>query len=151
MENDYKEKLSKYGILGFVTYGNSMWPFIKNKKTSVVVLKKEGRLSVYDIAFYQRENGDYVLHRVLEVLSDGYTVRGDSQKETEFVPEERTIGIVSGYYAGRKYVDCSDTVYIDKIRAWLDNPKREKKIDAYYARLRFKSRLKIIFSFGKRK
>lgn len=155
MQNDYREKLNELGILGIVTYGNSMWPFIKNKKTSIIVLKKENRLSRLDVAFYMRENGEYVLHRVLEVKEAGYIVCGDSQTEKEYVSEDSVIGILSGYYKGGKYVDCSDEAYKKAVEKWLTDPNREKKIKRYYNRLTFipkiKSKIKRLFSFGKRK
>ena len=151
MQNNYKDLLEKNGILGFVTHGNSMWPFIKNKKTSVIVLKKEDRLSLYDVAFYVRPNGDYVLHRVLKVLDGGYSVRGDSQLDIEFVPENSVIGVLSGYYKGKKYIDCESQDYKDAVISWLNDPNREKKISAYYKKLIFKSRLKRLLTFGRKK
>ena len=151
MQNDYKEKLNQFGILGFVTHGNSMWPLIKNKKTSVIVLKKEERLKVYDVAFYTRPNGEYVLHRVLELKDDGYIVCGDSQTDKEFVPEENVLGVLSGYYKGKTYIDCDSDEYKRAVEKWLCDPKRTDKIKRYYNRLKFRSRLIKLLTFGKRK
>ena len=151
MQNNYKDLLEKNGILGFVTHGNSMWPFIKNKKTSVIVLKKEDRLNALDVAFYIRPNGTYVLHRVLEVKPEGYIVCGDSQTEKEFVFEDNVLGVLSGYYKGKKYIDCESEEYKNAVVSWLNDPNREKKINAYYRKLRFKSRLIKLLTFGKRK
>ena len=151
MKNDYKSALDKNGILGFVTHGNSMWPLIKNKKTSVIVLKKEARLNALDVAFYVRPNGDYVLHRVLEILDGGYSVRGDSQLDIEFVPEDNVIGVLSGYYKGKTYIDCESMEYQTAVIDWLSDANREKKIKRYYDKLKFKSRLIKLLTFGRKK
>ena len=121
MKSEYRENLLKNGILGFVTHGNSMWPLIKNKKTSVIVLNKEERLNVFDVALYLRPDGTHVLHRVLEVKPDGYIVRGD----------------------------CQSDEYKDAVSSWLNDPNREKKIKKYYDKLKLKSRIKKLLTFGK--
>ena len=150
-KNDYKKSLLESGILGFVTHGNSMWPFIKNKKTSVIVTQKEERLKVFDVAFYERANGDFVLHRVLEVTEDGYVVSGDSQTEKEVVKESDVYGVLCGYYQGKKYIDCGSSDYIDAVKKWYsDEAYRQNKIKKYYKRRLFKSRLKKLLTLGRK-
>ena len=63
MEN-YKTQLEKNGAIAFVPGGNSMWPTLKNRGQSVVIVKKEQKLKPMDVAFYQRVDGAFVLHRV---------------------------------------------------------------------------------------
>lgn len=150
-KNDYKKTLLSNGVLGFVTHGHSMWPFIKNKKTSVIVLKKEDRLSVYDVGFYQRKSGEYVLHRVIEVTDDGYIFMGDSQFNKEFVLEEDVYGVLSGYYQGKKYVDCNSDEYVNAIKDWYANPEtRKNKIDKYYKKQSIKAKIKKVLTFGRK-
>ncbi len=38
----YKTELDKNGAIAFVPSGNSMWPILKNKGQSVIVVKKDG-------------------------------------------------------------------------------------------------------------
>ena len=147
--NDYATQLNKNGILGFVTSGNSMWPFIKNKKTSVIVTKKEDRLKVHDVAFFVRVGEGYVLHRVMEVLSDGYMVCGDSQTEYEYVKEDNVLGVLCGYYQGKKYIDCSSEEYISAVNDWYNDLDRTKKINDYYRKRRIISRIKKVLTFGR--
>ena len=42
--------------------GISMEPLIHQGRDAVFIKKPEGRLKKYDIAFFKRENGEYVLH-----------------------------------------------------------------------------------------
>ena len=150
IKNDYKNNLLKNGVLGFVTHGNSMWPFIKNKKTSVIVTKKENRLNVYDVAFYERADGSFVLHRVLEVKDDGYIITGDSQTEKEYVLEPAVIGVLCGYYKGKTYIDCDSTEYKNAVKDWYaDEDLRRKKIKSHYKKLSFKAKLKKLFTLGR--
>ena len=108
MQNNYEEILEKNKILIFVPGGNSMWPTLKNSGQSVVVVPKTGRLKQYDVPLYKRKDGQYVLHRVMEVTPDGYVMCGDSQFNFEYgVTDDMIIGVMQGYYKGRKYIDAS--------------------------------------------
>ena len=86
--NNYQAVLEKNGTLAFVPHGNSMWPFFKSGKQSVIIVKKTQRLKPLDVAFYVRADGSVVMHRVVDVLSDGYLIRGDSHNNGEKVLED---------------------------------------------------------------
>lgn len=137
--NDYREQIEKDGVLAFTPRGNSMWPFIKNGKTTVIVLKKEKRAEKYDVIFYRRGQ-TYVFHRVLDVSQDGYIACGDSLLQKEEVKEDAVFGVMKGFYRGKKYIDAKDPGYIEKVKKYYDNPlKRRRKIKAFYLRLRIKN------------
>ena len=74
---DAKAKLTDNNVISFVPGGNSMWPTLKNKGQSVVVKAKTERLNKFDVALYVRGQNIFVLHRVMEVLNDGYIMCGD--------------------------------------------------------------------------
>ena len=105
---DYKSQIEKNGAIAFVPGGNSMWPMLKNKKQSVIVVAKTQRLKKFDVAFYLRDNGAFVLHRVMQVLDDGYVMCGDSQFTLEKVKEENVFGIMTSFYRGKKCVEVTD-------------------------------------------
>ena len=116
---DYKEELEKKDTIAFVPGGNSMWPTLKDKGQPVIIIKKQNRLKKYDVGFYTRPNGAYVLHRVMEVLEDGYLMIGDSQFNTEKVLEDQVFGIMQGFYQGKKYISCDDKKYLKKVDKWF--------------------------------
>jgi hypothetical protein len=118
--NEYEDVLRKNGILSFTPGGNSMWPIIKNKKATVIIVPAEGRLKKYDVAFYRRENGQPVLHRVLRVNEDSYDMCGDSQLSIEkSVKNDTVFGVLKGYYKGEKFIDCNKNIsYKTAVRIW---------------------------------
>ena len=143
---DYRTELNKNSVIAFVPRGNSMWPTLKGGKQSVVVAKKEGRLSYFDVALYVRDDGTNVLHRVMKVENDGYVMLGDSQYALEKVKEEQVLGVMVGFYRGEKYVDANDVEYLKKVEKWF----RKK----FWRKLRLKvfySLQKIKRIFSKRK
>lgn len=75
--------------------GTSMLPLIVQQRDSVTVAKPSGDLRRGDIAFYLRDNGQYVLHRVIKSENGRYTMCGDNQVTPETGIENRhIIGVV---------------------------------------------------------
>ena len=136
--SDYKEELLSRGAIAFVPSGNSMWPTLKNRAQPVIVEKKTQRLKKYDVGFYIRTNGTYVLHRVMEVLPDGYLMIGDSQFNTEKVLEDQVFGVMKGFYRKKKgekyqYVSCDDKKYLKKIDKWFRRKRlRRLRLKFFY-------------------
>lgn len=149
--SDYKKELEKNNIIAFVPKGNSMWPTLKNKKQSVVVKAKTERLKKFDVALYVRGQNMFVLHRVMEVLPDGYIICGDSQFDLEKVLEDQIFGVMIGFYRGKKYIDCQDKKYVKKIEKWYKRKLYRKiRIKLFYFVIIIKSKIKRIFK-GKQK
>ena len=59
--------------------GISMRPLIREGRDSVILSPVSGRLKKYDIPFYRRHDGTYVLHRVVGFDKGGYIMCGDNQ------------------------------------------------------------------------
>ena len=57
--------------------GWSMTPFLRNQRDRVLLKKPMRPLKVGDIVFYQRKTGQFVLHRIYKIKSDGYYMMGD--------------------------------------------------------------------------
>lgn len=131
--DDYRSQLLKTGVIAFVPGGNSMWPTLKNRKQSVIVKKKEGKLKKWDVALYRRGSGTNVLHRVIEPTDFGYIICGDSQFVLEKVAEEQVYGVMVGFYRGKKYIDVTDKAYIDEVtRLYSDEKKRKKRVNRFF-------------------
>ena len=150
MENikfgDYKTELLKSGVISFVPKGNSMWPIIKNRGQSVVIKLKEGRLKKYDVAFYLRKDGAFVLHRVVELKDNGYIMCGDSQFALEPVLEDQVFGVMMGFYHGKKYIESTDVKYIKKVKSWYKHKfVRKIRLKLFFFTIRVKNKLKSIF------
>ena len=148
---DYKDNLNKNNVISFVPRGNSMWPTLKNKGQSVVVQAKRQRLNKFDVALYVRGQNNFVLHRVMQVLEDGYLMCGDSQFSLEKVTEDQVFGVMIGFYRGEKYVDCNDDKYKKKVEKWYKRKRLRKfRINFFFFRKKVINKLKRIFG-GKNK
>ena len=144
--NDYIKALTEKGVLAFVPNGNSMWPTLKNGKHSVIIQPKTQRLTKYQVAFFTRADGSFVLHRVIDLTEDGYLVCGDSQLQPEKVLEERVVGVMTGYYLGDKFVDANSPKHLLKIERFYKRARTRKfRIKNFNFRLRLKNKLKRIF------
>ena len=60
-----------------VVTGNSMMPFLIDRRDQVLIKRIERPLKKGDIAFFQRENGQYIMHRIHFMRKDDRT--GENQ------------------------------------------------------------------------
>ncbi len=86
----------------FTPNGVSMMPFIMGGKTFVTIEKYTGGAEKYDIVFYIRDDGKYVMHRIVKLYADCFGVCGDNQWWVEKVKEEQIFAIVSMVDGKRK-------------------------------------------------
>ena len=81
-----------------VVTGNSMMPFLIDRRDQVLIKRIERPLKKGDIAFFQRENGQYIMHRIHFI--------GDGQKNIEGpIKETRIFGVITGVLRKGKYLD----------------------------------------------
>lgn len=145
-KNDYVKALEKSAVIAFVPDGRSMWPFLKAKKQTVIIARKEGKLSPFSVALYKRDNGDYALHRVLRLADGGYQMKGDSQRSSEFVLEGNVVGVLKGYYKKNRYFDAASQKFISKGERWHKSKiRRRTLIILYDFKNKVKDKLKQIF------
>ena len=83
------------GVFTLRPQGKSMLPTIVPGRDTVSIVKPEGEVQLWDVLFYKREDGNFVLHRVVRMEKDGYTLCGDGQVDLEYgVRTEQIIGVV---------------------------------------------------------
>ena len=98
------EKLKCGGEVLFSPNGVSMLPTFKEGRDRLVLVSAPARLKKYDVALYKRENGQYVLHRVVRAGAS-YTFIGDNQLEYEKgIGSEQIIALCSAYIRAGKRV-----------------------------------------------
>ena len=99
-----RERLAAGESVRFSPHGTSMLPLLKDGRDQVILSPLPDKLKKYDLPLYQRENGQYVLHRIVKVRDD-YTCMGDNQ----FTPETglhkaQMIAVVTAFFRDkRKY------------------------------------------------
>lgn len=83
----------------FQPYGTSMLPTIRPGRDSVSIVLLDGRAALDDILLYKRPSGKLVLHRVIAVREEDYTLCGDNRVEIEHgVKEDWIIGVLSAVH-----------------------------------------------------
>lgn len=63
--------------------GNSMSPFLIHQRDSICFKKPDRSPKKGDMVFYQRMNGQYIMHRICKVKPEGYYIVGDAQQDIE--------------------------------------------------------------------
>lgn len=115
-----REVTESGGEIRIFPKGTSMLPLLRQGRDSVVLVKAEGELSRGDIPLYKRDDGSYVLHRIVKVEQDGtYTMCGDNQTTLETgIRPEQIIATVSAIYRKDKRVEKSALSYRLYVFLW---------------------------------
>lgn len=115
-----KEKLNSGGNVTFSPHGTSMLPMLRDGEDVVILSKPKGRLHLFDIPLYKRENGTYVLHRVVGFDEDGsYILRGDNQIYNERgIKDSDIIAVVTGFYRKGKPYTVKSVKYRMYVNFW---------------------------------
>lgn len=115
---NFEDELAKTGKLVYTTVGISMRPLIKQDRDISIIEKPKGRLKKYDVALYKRPNGQYVLHRVVKVLEDGYVILGDNCASKEYnIKDSQILGVLTLLVRAGKEVDLDSFGYKLYVRA----------------------------------
>lgn len=114
-----QEQLGQGKQVKFAPHGTSMLPMLRQGRDSVILSPVPRKLKKYDLPLYRRDNGQFVLHRVIRV-GDTYTCMGDHQ----FIPEpglrhDQMIGLVTAFYRDKKEIRVSSPGYWLYCRLWL--------------------------------
>jgi hypothetical protein len=116
-----EEILSKGGSVSFIVTGDSMRPMLRHRRDKVCIEKpRENPLRKYDIPLFIREDGKYILHRIVSVKRSAYVVIGDNQYAKEYpVLPSQVLGVVRGFWRNGKYISCDDFRYRLYCRLWV--------------------------------
>lgn len=112
MDNlSFEEILSKHGQIVKTPTGCSMRPMLKNKEDHVVIESICAPLRVNDVVLFKRDNGQYVLHRIIKIRQNDFVIRGDNCIENEYgITENQIIGKLKGFFKGNHYIDCDKSI-----------------------------------------
>ena len=78
-----KELILSGRSVSFLVTGNSMAPFLINKRDQVILAPLDDKAVKGDIIFFQRRDGTFVLHRVVKIGDKGYFLLGDAHRKEE--------------------------------------------------------------------
>jgi hypothetical protein len=112
------ERLAAGQTIRFSPQGVSMLPMLRQGVDSVVLSPLPDQLRKYDVPLYQRDNGKYILHRIVAV-GETYTCIGDNQFDLEHgVRQDQMIALVTGFYRGDKFHSVTEPGYRLYCRFW---------------------------------
>lgn len=114
-----KEQLESGGTVGLPITGTSMLPLLVQGRDSVTLSPAE-KVKVNDIIFYRRDNGAFVLHRIIGIDDKGYVLCGDNQWVKEYgIKDRNIIGVVTGINRDGKDILVDDEKYVKYCNRWL--------------------------------
>lgn len=95
-------QLKERGRASLTVTGNSMYPMLQNCRDQVELVPVSYRQERKDVILYCRDNGQYILHRIISLTRDGYICCGDNQFEEEFVRHDQLLAVVDGFTRNEK-------------------------------------------------
>lgn len=113
-----EESIAAGGSVRFSPRGISMMPMLRQGVDCVVLSPAQEKLCKYDIPFYRRDDGKFILHRVVKV-DETYTCIGDNQFEPETgVRQDQVIAVVTAFTRGEKEHKVTELTYQIYCRVW---------------------------------
>jgi len=117
-----REKLEAGGTAYFNPRGTSMLPMLHNDGDKVKLKKADKPLKKYDLPLYIRDDGAFVLHRVVRRPSpDGtYTMCGDNQWRLERgIRHDQLVGVVVAFKRNGREYSTDSRLYKLYCRIWV--------------------------------
>ena len=101
--------------------GNSMSPFLANQRDTIYFKKPDRELRKGDMVFYQRANGQIVMHRIWKVKPDGFYIVGDAQTQIEGpVKREQIFAFVTKVQRKGKWIGPGDFWWEFFEKVWIN-------------------------------
>lgn len=114
-----REVLASGGEFRLYPHGTSMLPLLRQGIDSVALRSLDRPPRKFDILFYKRRDGSYILHRVKEVTKDGLVLWGDNHTMLEYgVTDDMIIGYAARIFRGDKELDCQSFRYRAYLWLW---------------------------------
>lgn len=114
-----EEILQQGGTVELTVTGNSMWPMLRHK-VSRVRLAPVGVLRKGDLPLYRRDNGKFILHRIVAAGEGTYTCCGDNQWHVEpGLRQDQMIAVVTHFARKNRWVNAENRLYRVYWRFWV--------------------------------
>lgn len=97
--------------------GNSMYPTFRHGLDTVILKRSDEPFRKGDVVLYLRDNGQYVLHRIVGEKKERLILSGDNQFEPEELRPNQVIARVAAFRRGRKEYRVTHLGY--RLWVWL--------------------------------
>lgn len=128
-----KELVEEGREVSLLIAGSSMSPFLIHQRDYIYFKQPDRELKKGDMVFYQRESGQYVMHRILRIGADGYYMIGDAQQEVEGpLRREQIFALITKVQRKGKWLEPGDLVWEFFEHVWIHMiPFRRSIMKAY--------------------
>lgn len=111
MITDYEQAIEKYGFYIATPIGTSMLPLLR-ERIDTVKLVAPNDLKKHDVVLYMRNDKTLVLHRIIRIKDDLFTMCGDNQFMLEKnIKRSQIIAVMEGFYRGEEYIPSTNKTY----------------------------------------
>lgn len=132
----YEEILRRDGKYIFTPVGTSMLPLLRQRRDTVLVEDSFGIFKKNDVVLYKRKSGEYILHRILKIENDSFTMCGDNQTDLEKgIGKEQILGVMTAFWRGEKMVKTTNPLYRLYTNVWCFSLRLRKIMLSIYRRL----------------
>lgn len=115
------ELLNEGREVNLLVSGSSMTPFLADRRDTIIISPPDAPFRCGDMVFYQRSNGDYIMHRIYHIDSNGalYIV-GDGQTQIEGpVQPQQVFGVIRKVIRKGKLIDHTDFWWFFFEKLWI--------------------------------
>ena len=113
-----RERLDAGGTVRFSPHGISMLPMLRQGRDTVTLSPVPERLKKYDLPLYRRDNGKYILHRIVNADAC-YSCVGDNQFDLEKgVRQDQMIAVVTSFSRDGREIPVTAFSYQLYCRFW---------------------------------
>ena len=113
---DYEQAIEKYGFFIATPIGTSMLPLLR-ERLDTVKLVAPTNIKKHDVVLYMRNDKTLVLHRIIRVHKDSFTMCGDNQCILEkHIKRSQIIAVMEGFYREEEYFPSTDKNYQKYVR-----------------------------------
>ncbi|MDY0064679.1 MAG: S24/S26 family peptidase [Bacilli bacterium] len=114
-----EEQIANGNEVNLRVSGNSMYPFLVDNETSVLLAPIDKPLKRKDIVFYKSNNSQYLLHRIIDIIDSQIIIRGDALKQKEILTESNMIAKVISFERKGKTIDVGKKGYLFLVGCWF--------------------------------
>ncbi len=116
-----EETVNNGGSVKIKIAGFSMYPLVTSRRDSVLLTKAE-TVKKGDVPLIKREDGSFVLHRVVGIKNGYFMLRGDYEQKIEYpVKSSQVVAVAKGFYRNEKYIDCDSLLYKLYSFLWMNS------------------------------
>ena len=132
-----RKRLESGKTVDLTVTGSSMTPFLVSERDSVELNRIEREPSVGDVVLYRRDNGTYVLHRVVKKDKTGLYFAGDSKTFVEGPVEARQlIAVCSSFVRKGKRVSGKEPRWRAYVFLWRKFIRLRPTVCKFYEKMK---------------